>query len=90
VCLKDERRQAEEKPNPPAPTNRVREGWISRFLRSQPRRIGLGHPLGRDPERTIDHGHRRNPARSGRYNGRRYWPFACTMEPSWQASLMAS
>jgi hypothetical protein len=26
---------------------------VSRFLRSQPRRIGLGHPLGRDPARTI-------------------------------------
>jgi hypothetical protein len=30
---------------------------VSRFLRSQPRRIGLGHPLGRDPVRTIDSGH---------------------------------
>ena len=25
----------------------------SRFLRSQPRRIGLGHPLGRDPSRKV-------------------------------------
>ena len=24
------------------------------------------------------------------YNGRRYWPFVCTMEPCWQAALMAS
>ena len=71
----------------PSRTDEVREGCISRFLRSQPRRIGLGHPLGRDPVRTIDN---RPPARSGRYNGRRYWPFACTMKPCWQASLMAS
>ena len=28
------------------------EGSYSRFLRSQLRRIGLGHPLGRDPLRT--------------------------------------
>jgi hypothetical protein len=45
----------EQKPNPPAHKpimcGRV---VISRFLRSQPRRIGLGHPLGRDPARTID------------------------------------
>ena len=64
-----------------------REGSVSRFLRSQPRRIGLGHPLGRNPSRTIDdytNGAQRT------YNGRRYWPFVCTMTPRWQASLMAS
>jgi hypothetical protein len=61
----------ERKPNPPAQTNRVREGCASRFLRSQLRRIGLGHPLGRDPARTIDTGYRRK-RRSGSYNGKRY------------------
>ena len=33
---------------------KVPEVLLSRFLRSQPRRIGLGHPLGRDPSRKID------------------------------------
>ena len=42
-------------------------GRVSRFLWSQLRRIGPGHPLGRDPERTLDGG------RSA-YRGSRYWP----------------
>src|ERR1017187_1994942 len=33
---------------------KVPEVLLSLFLRSQPRRIGLGHPLGRDPSRKID------------------------------------
>jgi hypothetical protein len=62
---------------------------VSRFLRSQPRRIGLGHPRGRDPSRIIDNGHR--PTGEPRtYNGSRYWPLVCTMTPRSQASLMAS
>jgi hypothetical protein len=45
----------EQKPNPPAHKPIVcGRVVVSRFLRSQPRRIGLGHPLGRDPARTID------------------------------------
>ena len=32
----------------------VPEGFCDRFLRSQLRRIGLGHPLGRDPSRTVE------------------------------------
>ncbi len=67
------------KPNSPAPTNRVRESCGQPILRSQPRRIGLGHPLGRDPARTIDS-----------YSGRWYWLLADAIQPCWQASLMAS
>jgi hypothetical protein len=36
----------------PSRIHAAREGRLSRFLRSQLRRIGLGHPLGRDPSRT--------------------------------------
>ena len=39
--------------NPPAQVS-APEGLVSRFLWSQLRRIGLGHPLGRDPSRKID------------------------------------
>ena len=60
------------------------------FFGAKPRRIGLGHPLGRDPGRTIDNGYWRKPGAADAYNGRRYWPFACTMKPWWQAWLMAS
>ena len=41
--------------NPPVHPHRVcRRVSISRFLRSQLRRIGLGHPPGRDPWRTVE------------------------------------
>ena len=44
------------------PSFRTKRGCVSRFLRSHPRRIGLGHPPGRDPVRTIDASHCRNPS----------------------------
>ena len=34
------------------PSEAKRRGGVEPILRSQPRRIGLGHPLGRDPGRT--------------------------------------
>ena len=33
---------------------KTRGFYRRRFRRSQPRRLGLGHPLGRDPSRKID------------------------------------
>src|SRR5215831_1625898 len=39
---------------------------ISRFLRSQLRRIGLGHPPGRDPVRTVEKGIATRASSSGR------------------------
>ena len=57
---------------------------VADFLRSQLRRIGLGHPLGRDPSRTSMPAIRTNPASGiGHQTGQRNlfgtlqrWPFA--------------
>ena len=35
--------------------------WSADFFGASPRRIGLGHPLGRDPGRTIDTDYWRDP-----------------------------
>ena len=57
---------------------------ISRFLRSQLRRIGLGHPPGRDPVRTIE------PDNDSLRRAAVVAVKGCTIQPCRQASVIAS
>ena len=67
---------------PPA-QRRHAGGVVADFLRSQLRRIGLGHPLGRDPSRTSMPASRTSPANSNGHQPARSnlvdrllrWPF---------------
>ena len=54
LTLRSSDRPGAETRNPAARMKCAGGLSISRFLRSQLRRIGLGHPPGRDPLRTID------------------------------------